>query len=221
MAMRVKPDTGEVGLKQQYRVTNWSEYDRALVNRGNLTIWFDDENIRDHWTPPPPVWRGTPAQRLEVLRKTAIRKVFTSTFRQPAHGETKVVLTDDPAKVGVTQTPYDDWNVYAKSYRHAPARCLDTVVTVRLRWRTRVERRGLAVLNGMMTLDAILVGVEANDVRLLYATWAAQGRGNSINVVNGFIAISNGVSYHADTAERTLLGLWRKVRSATWKPSCT
>lgn len=59
MAMRVKPDTGEVGLKQQYRVTNWSEYDRALVNRGNLTIWFDDENIRDHWTPPPPVGRGT------------------------------------------------------------------------------------------------------------------------------------------------------------------
>jgi hypothetical protein len=101
---------------------------------------------------------GTPAQRLEVLRKTAIRKVFTSTFRQPAHGETKVVLTDDPAKVGVTQTPYDDWNVYAKSYRHGPAKCLDTVVTVRLRWRTRVERRGLAVLNGMMTLDAILVG---------------------------------------------------------------
>lgn len=180
MAMRVKPDTGEVGLKQQYRVTNWSEYDRALVNRGNLTIWFDDENIRDHWTPPPPVGRGTPAQRLEVLRKTAIRKVFTSTFRQPAHGETKVVLTDDPAKVGVTQTPYDDWNVYAKSYRHGPARCLDTVVTVRLRWRTRVERRGLAVLNGMMTLDAILVGVEANDVRLLYATWAAQGRGTRL-----------------------------------------
>ena len=47
MAMRVKPDTGGVGLKQRYRVTNWSEYDRALVNRGNLTIWFDDASIRD------------------------------------------------------------------------------------------------------------------------------------------------------------------------------
>ena len=60
MAMRVKPDTGEVGVKQRYRVTNWSEYDRALVNRGNLTIWFDDESLRDQWTPPPPVGRGTP-----------------------------------------------------------------------------------------------------------------------------------------------------------------
>jgi len=38
MAMRVKPDNGEMGLMEQYRVTNWSEYDRALVNRGNLTI---------------------------------------------------------------------------------------------------------------------------------------------------------------------------------------
>jgi hypothetical protein len=33
--------------KQRYRVTNWSEYDRALVNRGNLTIWFDEASIRD------------------------------------------------------------------------------------------------------------------------------------------------------------------------------
>ena len=38
MAMRVKADTGEVGLKQRYRVTTCSKYDRALVNRGNLTI---------------------------------------------------------------------------------------------------------------------------------------------------------------------------------------
>ncbi len=62
MAMRVKPDTDEVVLKQRYRVTNWSEYDRALVNRGHLTIGFDDESIRDHWTPPPPVGRGAPGQ---------------------------------------------------------------------------------------------------------------------------------------------------------------
>ena len=51
MAMRVKPEASEVGLKQRYRVTNWSEYDRALVNRGNLTIWFDDRAT------PASVWR--------------------------------------------------------------------------------------------------------------------------------------------------------------------
>ena len=26
-----------------YRTTNWSSYNRALINRGNLTIWFDPE----------------------------------------------------------------------------------------------------------------------------------------------------------------------------------
>ncbi|HND03740.1 MAG TPA: IS5/IS1182 family transposase, partial [Nitrospira sp.] len=51
MAMHMKPDTVERGLKQRYRVTNGSEYDRALVNRGNLTIWFDEASIRDQWTP--------------------------------------------------------------------------------------------------------------------------------------------------------------------------
>ncbi len=24
-----------------YRTTNWSSYNCALINRGNLTIWFD------------------------------------------------------------------------------------------------------------------------------------------------------------------------------------
>ena len=60
MAMRAKPETGEVGVKQRYRVTNWSEYDRAPVNRGNLTIWFDEASIRGGWTPPHPIGRGKP-----------------------------------------------------------------------------------------------------------------------------------------------------------------
>lgn len=29
--------------KQKYKTTNWSEYNQALVNRGNLFIWFDSK----------------------------------------------------------------------------------------------------------------------------------------------------------------------------------
>ena len=29
--------------KVRYRVTNWSDYDAALVRRGHLTVWFTDE----------------------------------------------------------------------------------------------------------------------------------------------------------------------------------
>jgi hypothetical protein len=31
--------------KQQYRIGNWRCYNRSLVNRGDLTIWFDEESL--------------------------------------------------------------------------------------------------------------------------------------------------------------------------------
>ena len=32
--------------KIQYRIRNWREYNAALVNRGSLTLWVDEEAIR-------------------------------------------------------------------------------------------------------------------------------------------------------------------------------
>ena len=34
--------------KSQYRVSNWKEYDKALVNRGKVTLWID-EDISNLW----------------------------------------------------------------------------------------------------------------------------------------------------------------------------
>ncbi|MBF0602804.1 MAG: transposase [Nitrospirae bacterium] len=34
--------------KHRYRIRNWREYNAALVNRGRLTIWFDEKAI-DQW----------------------------------------------------------------------------------------------------------------------------------------------------------------------------
>ena len=31
--------------KGKYKVLNWSEYNKALKNRGDLTIWFSEEGI--------------------------------------------------------------------------------------------------------------------------------------------------------------------------------
>jgi hypothetical protein len=31
--------------KTKYRVGNWSDYDRALVERGNLTIWLSPDAV--------------------------------------------------------------------------------------------------------------------------------------------------------------------------------
>jgi hypothetical protein len=35
------------GLQKQYLIRNWSEYNKALVNRGSLTIWFDEESVSE------------------------------------------------------------------------------------------------------------------------------------------------------------------------------
>jgi hypothetical protein len=44
--------------KAKYRVTHWSEYDRARVARGNLTFGFDKEAREAKWTPEPTGKRG-------------------------------------------------------------------------------------------------------------------------------------------------------------------
>jgi hypothetical protein len=41
----------------QYRVRNWAEYNTALVNRGNLTLWVDDEALQA-WQDTGPRQRG-------------------------------------------------------------------------------------------------------------------------------------------------------------------
>jgi len=43
-------------------VTNWAEYDRALVQRGNLTVWFDEEFVRNHWRPASSGKKGAPME---------------------------------------------------------------------------------------------------------------------------------------------------------------
>jgi hypothetical protein len=51
-------------------------------------------------------------------------------------------------------------------------------------------------------------------VELYAATWAAQSRGYNVATHQGFIAVSCGLSFHADTAERALSGIRRKVGAA-------
>ena len=81
MATRVKKDDTPSKLKYRYRVMNWAEYDRALVNRGNLTVWFDAETIKDAWTPAPPEGRGKPGLYSDVAIQTCL--TIKTLFRLP------------------------------------------------------------------------------------------------------------------------------------------
>ena len=53
-----RPTEAGIG-KAQYRVMNWPAYDRALVQRGSLTSWFDEGFLRERWRPAPTGQRRT------------------------------------------------------------------------------------------------------------------------------------------------------------------
>ena len=46
--------------RARYRVTNWPEYDRALQQRGSLTVWVTPEALVA-WHPPRTGQRGRPS----------------------------------------------------------------------------------------------------------------------------------------------------------------
>ena len=81
MAAKTKIDDSPAKAKYRYQVKNWREYDRALVNRGNLTIWFDEASIAASWTPPRPVGRGKPGSYSDVAIQTCL--TLKTLFRLP------------------------------------------------------------------------------------------------------------------------------------------
>src|ERR1700745_4289764 len=69
--------------KQQDRVTNWSEYDAALRQRGSLTVWFTEEAIAA-WTAEPRTTRGRQSwySPLAILSATPLQTLFRPPLRQ-------------------------------------------------------------------------------------------------------------------------------------------
>ncbi len=69
--------------KTGYRVRNWGEYDRALVRRGDLTIWFDEAAI-SAWELGPAGARGRPRVYSALAIETALtlRLVYGLPWRQ-------------------------------------------------------------------------------------------------------------------------------------------
>ncbi len=60
---------GIMARKKQYRIRNWSEYNKALVNRGSLTIWFDEESIAEWHNSQPSGRRGRPHDYSDLAPK--------------------------------------------------------------------------------------------------------------------------------------------------------
>jgi hypothetical protein len=64
-------------------VTNWREYDRALVERGSVTVWFDEAFLREHWRPAANGRRGAPFEYSDIAIQTllTLKAVFHLPYR--------------------------------------------------------------------------------------------------------------------------------------------
>ena len=69
--------------KTKYRVSNWAEYDRALVQRGDITLWISTD-ATDAWKSAPSGRRGGQRKFSDHTIETALmlRLVFKLPLRQ-------------------------------------------------------------------------------------------------------------------------------------------
>jgi IS5 family transposase len=69
--------------KTKYRVANWASYDRALVRRGDVTVWVSAKAIAT-WEPPDVGTRGGQRKYSDLAIETALtlRLVFHLPLRQ-------------------------------------------------------------------------------------------------------------------------------------------
>jgi hypothetical protein len=64
--------TALVGKKVSYKVKNWGSYNKALINRGNITLWFDEESLA-RWYASPSAKQGRP----QIYSDTCIELMLT------------------------------------------------------------------------------------------------------------------------------------------------
>jgi len=69
--------------RARYKVCNWPEYDRALQQRGSLTVWVTPEALAA-WHPPHTGGRGRPCDYSNVTIATGhlLRLAFDRPWRQ-------------------------------------------------------------------------------------------------------------------------------------------
>lgn len=69
-------------IETKYRIRNWSEYNRGLVNRGSLTIWFSEAAI-ESWLAKSCKKRGRPKIYSDeaILCALVVKAVYRLPFR--------------------------------------------------------------------------------------------------------------------------------------------
>ena len=69
--------------KQKFKITNWYTYNKALIHRGSITFWLDNEAIQAWYESAAPSSQGRPQRYSELAITTvlAIKRVFQLILR--------------------------------------------------------------------------------------------------------------------------------------------
>lgn len=110
--------------KALYKVTNWAEYNAALRNRVDISIWFTQEAI-DTWRPAKAGCRERPVEYSDHAIETAmlIRQMFKLALRQTEGFMTSI------ARVMGAAISIPDFSCISKRTAELPAILLMTQAT--------------------------------------------------------------------------------------------
>ena len=113
---------GPSKYKTKYRVGNWSAYEQALVQRGDVTLWLSAD-ATDAWRPSPSGRPGAPKTFSDCAIETALtlRLVFRLPLRQ-AEGFLRSVLSLMGVDLEAPTTPRspDESQSLAVEFRRIP-----------------------------------------------------------------------------------------------------
>jgi hypothetical protein len=70
--------------KKTYKITNWKKYNEALVQRGSITMWFDEDVVKEwnHANDTPKVGRPFKFSDLAIECMLTLRELFRLPYRQ-------------------------------------------------------------------------------------------------------------------------------------------
>ena len=155
---------------------------------------------------------GTPETRLQARRHKAIDHALAP-LRFGDHDKLEIKLTRDPAAVCLRVSDETSFDVYGGKFKGRPCHYHRNIVTTPADWCRRVEAKGLAVVDGMPTLDVAPM-LAPEGAELFAAVWIAQGRGNAWVEQRGYIARHGAHTFHAATPSEALSGLAKKTKAA-------
>jgi len=75
--------------KAKYHVGNWPSYDRALVQRGDVTFWLSPDAV-DAWRPDPSKRPGAAGRFSDLAIETAVAFYDEAARVSPRRGRSKV-----------------------------------------------------------------------------------------------------------------------------------